>query len=337
MEYILGLDAGGTKSHLALFDINGNLVDFGRWGALNHENLEGSFGQFKDEANQFINDLLKKNNLTIGQISSAVFGVAGVDIKSQHDTISKIMREIGFKNFILANDAFLGIPAGSPSCRGICAINGTGCTIVGVNKKGRMFQIGGVGFISNDYGGGGMLGEIVISSVYSEFFRKGEPTCMTPALMDILGIKSKYLFVEKIYLMSEDHSLDIRNLSRLLFDAALKNDKIALDILARAGENYANGISAMIEELQFDKYPNEDLYIVLAGSVFSKGEHPKIIDTIKEKLKNSNPDLKLKYTLLKVPPVAGAVYWAFNNLNKNETENCYAKIHSQLENIEEKM
>jgi len=337
MEYVLGLDAGGTKSHLALFDIEGTLVDFGCWGSLNHESFPGSFKQFKSEARRFINGILKKNNIAFNQVTSAAFGVAGVDIKPQHDTISKIMSEIGFKKFTLANDAFLGISAGSPSCYGICAINGTGCTIVGADKKGKMFQIGGVGFISDDYGGGGMLGRLVISSVYSEFFRKGEPTCMTPLLMDILGIKSKYDFVERIYKKSEDNSLDIRDLSRLLFDAAIKNDKVSLDILTCAGINYANGICAMIEELEFEKYPDDDLYIVLAGSVFSKGEHPKIIDTIKEKLKISNPVLNLKYTLLKVPPVAGAVYWALNNLNITGKENCYAKIISQFENIEEKI
>ncbi|MCL2265592.1 MAG: hypothetical protein FWC22_06085 [Treponema sp.] len=333
MEYVLGIDGGGTKSHLALFDTTGTLIDFGRWGTLNHEGLSGSYGQLKDEVNQFVTDILNKNNLKIDQITSAVFGIAGVDTKAQHKIISNIMSEIGFKNFTLANDAYLGIPAGSPSCFGICAINGTGCTLVGVNNKGKMFQIGGVGFISDDYGGGGTLGRLVISSVYSEFFRKGEPTCLTPVLMEILGITSKYDFVEKIYQKFEEQSLSIRDLSKLIFDAALKNDNVSLNILRDVGVNYANGIRGMIEELEFDKNPDDELYIVFAGSIFSKGEHPKTIDTIKEKLSQYNPGLNLKYTLLKVPPVAGAVFWALNNLNVPNKRECHGKICSQLQNI----
>jgi len=331
MEYVMGIDAGGTKSHLALFDINGTLVDFGHWGTLNHEALDGSFEQFRDEINQFVTKILNKNNIKQNQIKSAGFGVAGVDTKAQHKIISQIISEIGFEKFTLANDAYLGIPAGSPSGFGICAINGTGCTLVGENSKGKTLQIGGVGFISADYGGGGIMGRKVISTVYCELFRKGEPTCLTPALMKIYDIESKYDFVEKIYARLEGGWLDTRNLSRLLFDGALKNDKVSLDILRDVGINYANGICAMIEELEFEQNPNEELWIVFAGSVFSKGEHPKIIDTIKERLAQSNPGLNLKYTLLKAPPVAGAVFWALKNLNIDNI--CHQKICAQLQNI----
>jgi len=333
MEYVLGIDGGGTKSHLALFDTDGNLIDFGRWGSLNHESFEGSYEQLKDEVDHFVTDILNKNNLKIGQIKSAVFGIAGVDTKKQHGIISNIMSEVGFKKFTLANDAYLGISAGSPSCYGICAINGTGCTIVGVNNKGKMFQIGGVGFISDDYGGGGTLGRLVISSVHNEFFRKGEPTCLTPVLMDILGIKSKYDFVETIYHRFEEHTLSIRDLSKLIFEAANKNDKVSLNILRDVGINYSNGIRAMIDELEFAEFPDEELYIVFAGSIFSRGEHPKTIDTIKEILAQTNPGLNLKYTLLKVPPVAGAVFWALNNLNVPNKNEYYKKICDQLLNI----
>ena len=38
-EYVIGVDIGGTKSHLALFDTEGNFVDFDHWGCLNHEGL----------------------------------------------------------------------------------------------------------------------------------------------------------------------------------------------------------------------------------------------------------------------------------------------------------
>ncbi|MCL2210170.1 MAG: hypothetical protein FWC19_09415 [Treponema sp.] len=335
MEYVLGIDAGGTKSHLALFDITGTLVDFGHWGTLNHEGLPGSFRQLKKEVNQFVTGILNKNKIKLDQVISAVFGMAGVDTKTQHNIVTGIMNEIGFKKFTVANDAYLGIPAGSPEAAGICAINGTGCTISGINKNGKMFQIGGVGYVSADYGGGGILGRQIISTVYCELFRKGESTCLTQALMDVLGITSKYDYVEKVYEKFHEGNLSIRDLSKMLFDAAIKNDKVSLGILRDAGTNYANGIRCMIEEMEFDKTPylNEDLYIVFAGSVFVKGEHPMIIDTIKEKLDSENPRLKYKYTLLKVPPVAGAVFWAFNNLKVDDKSAWHEKVCSQLENI----
>jgi len=329
MEYVIGIDTGATKSHLALFDTSGTLVDFGHWGPLNHEALPGSFDQFKNEVSRFVNGILVKNNLTFKNVAYAVFGIAGVDTKNQHKIVSGIMKKIGFKKFTLVNDAFLGIFAGSPAGKGICAINGTGCTLAGINGGGKTLQIGGVGYISADYGGGGMLGEMAVSAVYSELFRKGEATSLTPALMEKLGIKNKRDFVDKIYEKFEDDTLSSRDLVKMLFKAVKKNDSAASRILSGAGISYANGISCMIEELKMAR-GNEEINIVFAGSVFVKGEHPLLLNTIKEKLKKDNPSCGFKFTLLNVPPVAGAIYWALCNLGVDDKLSCYNKICKQL-------
>ena len=110
-EYVIGIDTGATKSHLALFDTAGAFVDFGHWGPLNHELFPGSFAQFEDELSQFIARHLSKNEIPVKQVKYGVFGIAGVDTKNQHGIISKIMSRLGFERFTLVNDAFLGVPA----------------------------------------------------------------------------------------------------------------------------------------------------------------------------------------------------------------------------------
>ena len=329
MEYVIGIDIGATKSHLALFDTTAVLVDFGHWGPLNHELMPGSFAQFEDELKQFITRHLSKNRISIQQVEYAVFGIGGVDTKNQHDIVSQIIKKTGFKKFTLVNDAFLGIPAGNPEGVGICAINGSGCTLAGINKEGRMLQIGGVGYVSADYGGGGILGEKVVSVVYSELFRKGEPTCLTGVLFERLGILKKYDFVDKVYEKIEDGSFDVSSCTKMLFEAARKNDPVASKILRDVGISYANSISCMIEELDFNR-GNEEINIVFAGSVFVKSEHPLLIETIKEVLNKDNPGCSLKYTLLNMPPVAGAVLWALSKLGVSNIRVCHNKVFSQL-------
>jgi N-acetylglucosamine kinase-like BadF-type ATPase len=324
-EYVIGIDIGGSKSHLAIFDTDGNFIDLGHWGGLNHEVLEGSFRQFEDEFKQFVKQTLSRNGITMKQAAFSALGVAGADTKQQHVIISDIIRKSGFEKFTLANDAFLGIPAGSRTGTGICAINGTGCTLAGLNDKGEMLQIGGVGAISADMGGGGYIGERLVSAVYCELFRKGEPTVMTSLLFEKLGITNKYDFVETIYEKIAEGAFDIYKCSTLMFEAANQNDKVASDIFREIAANYANGISCMIEELRFP--PEEELYIVLAGSVFVKGEHPFLIDSLKEKVSNDNPGRRIIYNLLDIPNVAGAVLWALNSLGSN---NYYDKVCSQL-------
>ena len=328
----MGVDIGSTKSHAALFDTTGILIDFGHWGPLNHELLPGSYSQFKDELEQFVLRILSKNGLKLDIVASAAFGIGGVDTKLQHGIITEKIKEIGFRRFLLTNDAFLGIPAGNPEGVGICAINGSGCTLAGINKQGKMLQIGGVGYVSDDYGGGGMLGGKVVSAVYSELFRKGEPTCLTPALLEKIGLSSKYDFVDKIYEKIESGSLNVPSCTKMLFEAAKKNDNVASGILRDVGKSYANGISCMVEELDFNQ-GSEDINIVFAGSVFVKGEHPLLLDTIKENLNKSHPDCRFKYTLLNVPPVAGAVLFAFKKLPYDDMYACCGKVCAQLKDI----
>jgi N-acetylglucosamine kinase-like BadF-type ATPase len=315
-EYVIGVDIGGTKSHLALFDTEGNFVDLGHWGPLNHEMLPDSFEQLEDELGQFVTQVISKHGITMKQIAYSALGVAGVDTKYQHGVVSKILKKLGFRKFTLANDAYLGIPAGSKTGAGICAINGTGCTLAGIDKKGGMLQIGGVGILSADMGGGGYMGERLVSAVYCELFRKGEPTIMTSFLFEKLGITSKYDYVETIQEKINDETFDIYKCSPMIFEAVKHNDRVAAGILLEIAGNYAGGISCMIEELDFP--PDEELYVVLAGSVFVKGEHPLLIDSLKEKVSADNPGRSITYNLLNVPNVAGAAVWALNTLNNRD-------------------
>jgi len=324
-EYVIGIDIGGSKSHLALFDIDGNYIDFGNWSGLNHEALEGSFKQFEEEFKQFAAQTLSRNKITMKQVAFSAIGAAGVDTKQQHIIISDIIKRVGFEKFTLANDAFLGIPAGSRTGTGICAINGTGCTLAGLNGKGEMLQIGGCGSMTEDKGGGRYIGLRMISAVYCELFRKGEPTVMTSLLFEKLGIKSKYDFVEKLYEKIDDDTFAIHKSSRIMFDAVRQNDKVASNIFREIAANYADGISCMIEELRFPH--EEELNIVLAGSVFVKGEHPFLIDSLKEKTFNDNPGRQIIFNILNIPNAAGAVLWALNSLGSN---NYYDKVCTQL-------
>ena len=148
---------------------------------------------------------------------------------------------------------------------------------------------------------------------------------MTEALLQQLGISDKGDFVDKVYEKIEDKSLRVNFLSKMLFEAAAKNDRVASGILRDIGKSYAGGISCMIDELQYSR--EEDLHIIFAGSNFVKGEHPLLLDTIKEAISATHGDYRIKYTLLEVPPVAGAAIWAFNILGNGALRD---KIRGQL-------
>lgn len=311
-KYVMGVDGGGTKSHLAIFDENAVKIDFRAYGTLNHECMSGAFGQLEQELEAFLLGTMRENGVTHEQLAYSVFGLAGVDTKKQHKIISEMLERLGFKNFTLCNDAYLGIPAGSPDGAGICAINGTGCTVAGKDRNGRVMQIGGFGGLSGDLGGGSRMGKDAIGSVYRELFRSGEHTVMTDIIFKSLGIANKYDFTETLIEKIENGSVNISSYNRVLFEAAALGDKAALKILDDIAENYAGAISCMLNELDFPK--NEPVNIVLAGSVFARGEHPVMIDSLKHLVRIGNPDRNLNYVTLEKPPVAGAIIWALHEI-----------------------
>lgn len=107
--YVIGVDGGGTKTHYALFDIEGNFVNLLTGGPSSHEVYPGGFADSRLEIQGCISKLLKQNQLKPEDIGYGVFGIAGVDIKKQHDEVSRIITETGLKDFEVMNDAFLGI------------------------------------------------------------------------------------------------------------------------------------------------------------------------------------------------------------------------------------
>lgn len=307
-EYIIGVDAGATKTHLAIFNTEGGFVDFRRWGTLNHEALPGSFAQFNEEIKCFLDGALAENNISHRQIAMAVMGIAGVDTQKQHDIIHSLLSEQGFHSLKLCNDAFLGISAGIPHGVGICANNGTGATLAGINKAGTMLQIGGVDEFSDDRGGSLYLGYMVTSRVYRQLFRKGEPTLLTELLFQELGISDKSEYIECLRALE---AVRIASFNRFLFEAAGQGDAIAQEVLDECAENFAGGLTVMMQELSLSPADTE---IVLMGSVFTKEKRRILIDKIKLLMQDAYPEASAQYHILQCPPVAGAVAWAYRLL-----------------------
>lgn len=309
---VLGIDGGGTKTQCALYDINGNELDIVDWGPTNHELLKGGYRGLKMELAILTNFILKKHGINLAQIKKGVFGMAGVDTKEQHSTVSGIFREIGFEDFLLCNDAYLGIKAGSPCGYGIGVVNGTGCCVAGIGKSGRMFQIGGQGNLTGDLGGGVHLGEQAIRSVYDYFFRCGEYTMIKELLPESLNTASKYEFMDNVREKLNKGEINIADLNRLVFEGAKQGDRVSIGLLEAVGSSLAASVNGMIRELQFDR--EQSVTIVLTGSINTRGSSPALVDRIKRDVVTANKDTDIKMVLLGRPPVLGAVIWAMEDL-----------------------
>ncbi|MCL2637091.1 MAG: hypothetical protein FWD48_01855 [Oscillospiraceae bacterium] len=307
-KYILGVDGGGTKSHLALFDENGACVSFKECGTLNHECMPGSFGELEVVLPDMVLNVLSSSRVDISDVAFCVLGIAGADTKSQHETIADIIRKAGIESFALYNDSFLGVAAGCPSGIGICAINGTGSTMAALDYSGKSFQLGGMGLFTDDCGGSTWYGEQVIGVVYNTLFKCAKPTMLKDLFFNHAMFSSKEDYLEELLDKLDSTEIFISDFNRMVFEAASKGDETAMDILRRSAEHYAGGIAHLAKELDFPQ--DKPLQVALAGSVFVKEKTKILPELIEARVSELLGGRKAEFCALDSPPVAGAVLWA---------------------------
>jgi N-acetylglucosamine kinase-like BadF-type ATPase len=305
----MGVDGGGTKSHLTLFNQAGECVGFKARGTLNHERMENSFDELARVLPDFLHGALGEAGVGVNDLAYSVFGLAGVDLEWQHESISEILHKAGFSpgSFTLCNDAYLGVPAGCLGGAGICAINGTGSTLAAINPDGKRFQLSGLGVLTDDCGGSTWFAEQVLAAVYNSLYKYAKPTLLKNLMFEKLGITRREDYIEtladKLYSV-----IEFNDLNRLVFEAAAKRDEAAIDIIRRSGEHYAGGIAYLAREMDFPEA--EPLSVAFAGSVFVREKVQLLPELIKQRVAELLGARPVEFRTLDTFPVAGAVLWA---------------------------
>lgn len=333
-EYILGVDGGNTKTDYFLFDTKGNFIDFYRGGTCSHEGLHDSFtGSYRVMQEVFL-ALCQKNGISIKQIKTAVFGLAGVDTPFQKSKLEEVVQMLGFNNFKVVNDSFLGIKAGTTHGYGVCSINGTGTSSGGIDQLGNYLQVGGIGAIVGDEAGGSWIARQAIRAVYDAAYRFGHETMLTEIVMKELGVNDKLYLMEAISAAFTHRKFNLTTLTIAVFECANKNDVVSLQILKNMADNLARSAGGCVVNLAFEA----EVDIVLAGSVWVKGSCPVLIEEFTRKITEYTKK-KCNIITLNVPPATGAVVWALelanNSFPSREIRNLISSnVIKELERIE---
>jgi len=303
-KYVIGVDGGNTKTDYFLFDTEGNYVGSLKDGTCSHEAM--GFEAAETLINARIKQLLSKHDLSINDIKAAAFGLAGIDNHHQQKTFTEIIGRMGIPRFAVDNDSFLGIFAGTTKGFGICSINGTGTVAGGIDPTGGRLQVGGIGYLVGDDAGGAYVAHSGVRAVYDSFFRCGEKTIMAEPIFKIMGISDPS---ELMYgIGNTEGQLGSTEVTRIVFAAAGMDDGPALAVLNESARQLAKTSAGCARNLKF----GDEIEIVMAGSVWVKGESPALFNFYKEHMETFLPDKKLIFNMLKEPPATGAVLWALS-------------------------
>ncbi len=308
-RYMLGIDAGATKTAYALYSPQQDRTWLLYGGCGNHEGMPGGYDEFRTVMDMHIRKLCDAAGIAPQDVSCAGLGIAGVDTKRQHALISEIFRGIGLLRFRLANDAVLGIKAECPT--GVCAVNGTGFCVYGIDDQGSTAQAGGLGHLTGDRGGGSYYAEQAIQAVYNSLEKHGPDTSMTARVLELVQAESPDLFVERLSECMEGPERERvkKELSVTVHACAQQGDPVALGILTGSGEEYAASIGSVLRRLpRLTAGGQADL--VLVGSCFLRAGCTRTRDVMEARLCTAFPEIRFTIQPIRSEPVVGALLWA---------------------------
>jgi N-acetylglucosamine kinase-like BadF-type ATPase len=298
MRYVVGIDAGGTKTVGLLADESGRVLAEARGSGANLQTA----GEL--EVEKVFDDVLE----ALGRdhaIAAVCLGIAGVDRPQDEQVIKGILRRLGHRQTArVVNDAAIALAAGAPDRIGVVVLAGTGSIAYGQDRSGKVARAGGYGFLLADEGSGYWLGHQALRSVVRAADGRGPRTHLTPLVFEELEVGSVPELVPRVY----ERGLPkhrIAALAPLVQKAYERGDTVAADLIAQGARELAliaRSVAAQIA-LGTEPYP-----VVLAGGVF------KGCPALAEPLVAALELPMAQPALLQVEPARGAVNLALDLL-----------------------
>lgn len=258
--FVLGIDAGGTKTVCLVADEQGHVLGSARGPGANLATL----GEL--EVEKVLHEVMEQ--AMVGQSGAPAvicLGIAGVDRAVDAAIIRSIMRRIGNKAPVLVvNDALIALEAGAGDGPGIVLIAGTGSICYGRNDRGHAARAGGWGYILADEGSGWWMGQRAIQAVMRQADGRGPATSLTPRVLAYFGVTDPALVVHEVYYHDPRRRL-IAGLGPAVQASVDEGDPVAREIVADAAGELALAARSVAEKLEMRgaQFP-----LVLSGGAF---------------------------------------------------------------------
>ena len=309
---IAGIDAGGTKTAGMLVDLEGTIIGRSLAGPGNYQAV--GVGVAETELKRALYPLVDQAEAKGLEVAAVGFGISGWD-RPRDETVIREMIERVCPDTPRAvmNDTYLILRAGSDNGVGVAIVSGTGSNTVGRGADGREYRVGGLMNELGDSGGGADIGVEAIRASRRAVDGRGRATLLLPMILEELGIEAiedtADMFIAEFGKMGDPAAL-----APLIFEAANEHDRVAREILERAGDEL--GLSARLTAIQLFR-PDETLTLVLGGSLLQKGSNPAMRDAIADGVGTIYRHLDVR--ILKGPPVLGGVFHAVDLLKAKGT------------------
>ncbi|WP_067730804.1 N-acetylglucosamine kinase [Oceanobacillus damuensis] len=301
MNYVLGIDGGGTKTVAAIADSSGKVVAQTTVGSTNPNSSTAK--DLDDTFMELFSNLRKELQADFDHITHLFAGIAGAgNEENKHDLTEIIKRFVPtLTSLQVVPDPINALYSGTLGEPGIVQISGTGSVTYGIDSEQRHARVGGWGYLLGDEGSGYDIGRQAILAVLKAYDGRGSETNLTKLVFTHFNTENPQDIIGKIY-GSNTPKNEISAITKLLFQAYHENDSVADRIVETAAEEMMFSIQTLYRKL-FSK--DDKVEVVLCGGVFNEYA---VVDQIKKRLKNHT---ELTVVLPKMPPVGGSLIGAY--------------------------
>ena len=309
---LLGIDAGGTKTEGHGWCLETGLHHRVVGPPSNYQGvgMEAASAVWRD----IISDCLVELDAdSPDDIAAAGLGIAGLDRPKDEALIDSVFSSLlPAASYELVNDAYLALRGGTPDGIGVAVVSGTGCNAMGTNAGGDRFRVGGIGPEFGDLGSASDIGQEALRAAFRSQDDRGPHTLITTLLMERLGLERlddmvDYFLFDYAAEVEDGFQLELGLLAPLVFEAALKDDAVAIGILEWAGKELGLSARAVARNL-FAR--NDEFPVILGGSVLQKGASPHLRMALDADLRSEFPNVRM--SILQQPPVFGALRYAID-------------------------
>jgi len=293
--FVLGIDAGGTKTVCQLANEHAEVLAETRGGGANLQ----AVGELEVEKilHEVMEDAIGDRDVVPAAIC---LGIAGVDRPDDALVVRAIMRRIGYKaRTLVVNDALVALEAGAPNQPGVVVIAGTGSIAYGRNPRNQAARAGGWGYALGDEGSGYWIGRAALRAVLREADRRGPATQLTGLLLKYYDVAKAQDLISQVYHVALRPSA-ISALAQCVQSAFSAGDAVAIGILRSAVdelESFALSVATRLE-LVGTEFP-----FVMAGGIFRAV--PWLEEELARRLPLASPHSRT--LVLDVEPALGAV------------------------------
>lgn len=293
--FVLGIDAGGTKTVCQLANGREEVLAEARRGGANLQ----AVGELEVEKvlHEVMEDAIGDRDI----VPSAIcLGIAGVDRTDDARVVRAIMRRIGHKaKTLVVNDALVALEAGAPAQAGVVVIAGTGSIAYGRNDRNQAARAGGWGYVLGDEGSGYWIGRAALRAVLREADRRGPATALTPLVLQHYGVPRAQDLIHQVYHAALRPSA-IAALAQCVQGAFDAGDPAAIGILRKAAdelESFAVSVARRLDTV------GSGFPFVLSGGIF------RAVPWLEEELTRRLPVAAPRSEVIRlaVEPALGAV------------------------------